>query len=530
MVLYNASGRTLSVECFDIEPALDGLRLRVVVDHRHQLNPASISGSETDTVKPSWSVRLPTNLYDGKPHRLLLEICRGDLVVERTALSFAAPSSVADESPRQAHDQQDESTGDPAMLAEQARTAQRRGDHALSISLWDRLCGLCPDRPEYLLALTQNLEVAGRTKEADAVLGRAVNLHSDSFWLLFRWTVLALSEGRLDAAEQRARRLIDRFSDKKSSFELLGDIAVRRRDMRAAENHFEAALALQPGDEACRRKLSRARLYSALSQRFPATAVRLGKVRQADYAVLVINLDHNPERFAATEQAFSGSPALLYRIPGVRGSYLPAASCRRLTGTGEIKKGTLGTFLAHVAAWEAVLELNYQYCLIVEDDAIPVIDLPARISALGIPDGFDLCFVNDRMQCRVESYSELPCEFQTRAPIDALMDWPSAKNAPGADAYFLGRSGACKLLEFVAHDGFAGDVDWRLVCHSLPQGGYARLPHDSTAFHVLRAMDQRFPGRITAYTLLPCLISASTHDSVRLIEDAAATKSMRDTT
>ena len=413
-----------------------------------------------------------------------------------------------------------ESPPDVTGMDAEARTSQRQRDYARSIPLWDKLCGLCPGSWEYPLALALDLGSAGRRAEADEIFRRGVKTHPDSLWLLFHWSMLAFSEGRLDIAEQRARKLLDRFGTERACLELLGDIAVQQRDMWSAVRHFETACTLEPSNTTCAEKLSYARTYHRLAQQFPAVPTRLNSFQsQADYAVLVINLDHNPERLLATERAFADSPAPLYRIPGVRGSYLAAASCLRLTGTGVFKKGTLGTFLAHVAAWEVAAELEFDCCLIIEDDASPIIDLPIRIAALALPDGFDLCFVNERMQCRVESYDSLPHEFQVRNPLEALEDWSKDMNAPGADGYLLSRAGARKLLTFVAQEGFAGDVDWRLVRYGIPAGGQASLPADSIAFDVLQKMEAGFRGRLEAYTLFPCLIRASTHDSVRSAEN-----------
>jgi len=234
----------------------------------------------------------------------------------------------------------------------------------------------------------------------------------------------------------------------------------------------------------------------------------------ADYAVLVINLDQSPERMERTKAAFSRSPVPLRRIPGVYGGYIPSAACRALTG-GASRKGTLGTFLAHVAAWEAVVASEFGHSLIVEDDAAPIMDLPARVADFGIPAGFDLCFVNERMQPDI-----LP-PHHIIAPITSLLSWPADKNAPGGDGYMLSKPGAAKLLELVAQDGFGGDVDWRLVGYSIGPDDLDRLSPDSTAAAVLQNIPRQSAGRLTAYVLTPPVIRAANTESIRRAAAAA---------
>lgn len=412
------------------------------------------------------------------------------------------------------------------QLDAEARELQRKRDFARSIPLWDRLCALKPSNWEYPLALGLDLKSAGRITEADETLGRGARAHPDALWLGFHWALLALDEGRLVVAEERARKLLDRFEDPQC-FELLGDIAVQRRDMRTAERAYATAVTNAPSNGNCTEKLNFARAYNRLAQSFPKPPTRLDDFyEQADYAVLVINLDHNPDRLEATEEALRTSPVPVYRVPGVRGGYLPTTACEHLTRGTDVKKGTLGTFLAHVAAWEFAAGLKFEHCLIIEDDARPIIDLPFQISALQIPADFDVCFVNERMQCRIESYEGLPAHFAARRPIETLRDWPTDRNAPGGDGYFLSRAGVRKLLDLVARDGFAGDVDWRLVAYGTRLGGLDVLRRESIAYDVVHKIHTRFNGSIDAYTLVPCLIQSLNTESMRLIENSGRSNAL----
>jgi GR25 family glycosyltransferase involved in LPS biosynthesis len=266
-------------------------------------------------------------------------------------------------------------------------------------------------------------------------------------------------------------------------------------------------------------------MYRQVSERFPVVPIRSPAFQaRSDYGVLLINLDENPDRLARAETAFQDTPVPMHRVPGIRGSYLPSVASLRLAGSGKAPRGTLGTFLAHAAAWEAMLELKLAHGLIIEDDALPVINLPSRLSVLGVPDDFDLCFVNERMQHQnpVEPTEIAEEILKVYSIFSVVESWPNDFNAPGADGYLLSAEGARKLLEFVNRDGFSGDVDWRLLGYCVTPGDYSRLNEKAVAFHVLRQTDRYGPGRLTAYSLFPCLIRTSPGASVRVAEDTGS--------
>ena len=58
---------------------------------------------------------------------------------------------------------------------------------------------------------------------------------------------------------------------------------------------------------------------------------------------------------------------------------------QRLTGDAAAPRGTLGCFLSHAAAWEALLDGDAPHALIIEDDVIPLLDLPPSLDALPLP-------------------------------------------------------------------------------------------------------------------------------------------------
>ena len=133
---------------------------------------------------------------------------------------------------------------------------------------------------------------------------------------------------------------------------------------------------------------------------------------------------------------------------------------------------------------------------------IPLFDLPARWGAFDVPDGADICFVNDRLAPPASSpaFGILPL-------IEAMRCFPAWRNAPGADGYLLSAAGAAKLLRWVERDGFAGDVDWRLLAYGLTPAQCAALPADSHARSALSRLGQTAsPDRLSAFVLSPPLI------------------------
>ena len=205
---------------------------------------------------------------------------------------------------------------------------------------------------------------------------------------------------------------------------------------------------------------------------------------------------------------FAGSAVAPRRVAGVDGAALPAAEAARLTGDPGAPRGTLGCFLGHARAWSALLAGDDDCALVVEDDVMPLLDLPPRLGGLGLPAGWDLAFVNDRLE------PSLPVP---PGAADGVAAWPLAAalrafhpddNAPGADGYLLTRSAARRLLDWTAADGVAGDVDWRLLAYGLTPADVAALPDRSHARAALGRLQSAIPRpeRLRACALSPALI------------------------
>lgn len=90
----------------------------------------------------------------------------------------------------------------------------------------------------------------------------------------------------------------------------------------------------------------------------------------------IINLKRATQRWTRMTQRLSTSAYYrIHRIPGVEGTdldlqhvALDSATTRRYFGQ-DLGKGSIGCYLSHVNAWEALIASNAPYGLILEDDA-----------------------------------------------------------------------------------------------------------------------------------------------------------------
>ena len=393
--------------------------------------------------------------------------------------------------------------------ARQARADGRLHD---AIDAWRALLAQHPDDPALALELKQDLKAALHYPDSDPQFRRAARSLGDAEWLAHYTALYAYHGSDLDALDQRGRSLLRQQPHNPALHALLGDVARQRRDWPGAEAAFTEALRHAPDHPEYIVKRNAARMY----QRVAPALTNHG----APYDIAVINMDRNAGRWEELQRQFAGCAPPLRRVPAVEGSRLPTAAVARLTGEAGAPRGTLGCFLSHVSAWQALLDRGAGHCLVLEDDVIPLLDLPAGLGALPLPDGYDLCFVNDRMEPRREADG-----FTTHPLAHVMLGFHPEDNAPGGDGYLISRAGASKLMAWVAEDGFAENLDWRLLAYGMTQADVAALPRHGFAWETLDQL-QHIPHRterLQAYVLHPALIrtvgvSSDREDQDRLAE------------
>ena len=377
-----------------------------------------------------------------------------------------------------------------------ALAARTAGRFAIAASHWrDRLRAV-PNDWRTALELKQDLQSGYHYSESDPLFRRAARFLPDEEWLDHYATLFTFHTADLRWLAAHGEALLARRPGDPRVHRVLGDVLLQSRRWGAAERHLRAAA----GDPDTDAKLSLARLY----RRLAAQPDPGGE----PYGVALINLDRNASRRRDIAREFRTSRPPCFRVPGVLGSALPAAAVEALGGDPAMR-GTLGCFLSHVAAWEAMLARNLPHCLVIEDDVVPLVPLPATLGAFPLPAGYDLCFVNDRLQPRWPAERVAAAPGWTTEPFArAFATFAPEDNAPGADGYLVSAAGARKLLQCVREDGCNGDVDWRMVCYALSAQEAQALPPHGHAHALLRTMKQRNPrtDRLHAHVLHPALI------------------------
>jgi len=379
-----------------------------------------------------------------------------------------------------------------------ALAARASGEHERAAGLWRSLLTERPTDWRLALELKHDLKAALHYPDSDRQFRHAARSLPDAEWLAHYMALYAYHGEDLEAIDVRARAMLERMPGDHRLLAIVGDVASQRRDWAGAEAAFGVAqMAGRRADY--RSKRDTAAMYRRLAPLLAASA------DGPAYGVAFINLDRNPDREAELRRQFGHSRAPLHRFAGVEGGRLNTAAVRRLGGDPQMR-GTLGCFLSHVGAWEAMLARGDAYCLFIEDDVIPLLDLPATLGAFPVPYGFDLLFVNDRIAPKRDPAAIT--EFRVLSLEDALHEFPPDDNAPGGDGYILSREGAAKLIGWLQEDGFGDDVDWRLIAYGLSRAAIAGLARPSLAGPWLDRVSRLVgrPERLAAYVLHPPLI------------------------
>ncbi len=397
-----------------------------------------------------------------------------------------------------------------------ALDARAAGAHGRAIEAWRALLVQHPDDWTLALGLKRDLKAALHYPDSDPQFRRAARHLPDAEWLAHYTALYAYHMDDLDTLQHRAADLLQQQPGNATLHALDADVARQRRDWIRAAVGFAAARRLDPNNSEYSAKLNAALMYQRVGAWFAEQPMH-GDA----YGIAVVNLDRNTERRAWIERLFGHGPAPLFRIPGIEGSRLPLPSVQRLLGAASdpALRGTLGCFLSHAAAWESLALGTLDHLLVIEDDVIPLLSLPARLGPLGLPPGYDICFVNDRLEPRLDPAATSAPSLHRLA--DAMIGFPPEDNAPGADGYIISAQGATKLLAWVADDGFTGDVDWRLLAYSMDPAAIAALPPNAYARQALDRLRHRVPrpDRLEAYVLHPALIRTVGVSSDREDED-----------
>jgi len=395
-------------------------------------------------------------------------------------------------------------------LHAKAMFARSAGDHDNAASAWRALLDLAPLDWAIALELRHDLHQAWHSADSDPAFRHAATAMPDDTWLDHYCASFGLPGGDLGIIDGRARALLCNRPVEARIEALIGHVARDRREWAEAARAYAAACTLNPAQPDWPAIAAECRQYARL------TPFALGKT--PDHEAYVINLDRNTDRLTEIERRFAGFPVPPQRIAAVHGNQLSRAAVARLAAR-DAPRGTLGCFLSHAAAWERLLAGSAACALVLEDDAQPMLVLPPRMAALGLPPDWDLVWVNQRMQPHANP--DATTGFTLHPVLAAAQGFPAWHNAPGADGYLISRQGARKLLDWSGADGFDGDVDIRMLGYSLTQAEAASLLPISPTVQTLNALASRIgrAERLHAYVLHPYLIRELSLRSARIDAD-----------
>jgi GR25 family glycosyltransferase involved in LPS biosynthesis len=186
----------------------------------------------------------------------------------------------------------------------------------------------------------------------------------------------------------------------------------------------------------------------------------------AAFPTFIINLDSDEQRRQKMFSQLSDQKTFdVYIIDAIPGRIIPESARRVLAqdASWASHKGTMGCFLSHVKAWEAVATAASPFGVVLEDD-VDVTAL-ADLKDIDLPQDAEIIFLNDRMS--PEEKHEGPAKV---IPLwNALRKLDKLKSGAGGDGYLLTSIGAKTLVSACLKDFYFGHVDGRLLRYAASQ-------------------------------------------------------------
>nr|WP_245185975.1 glycosyltransferase family 25 protein [Falsiroseomonas frigidaquae] len=183
---------------------------------------------------------------------------------------------------------------------------------------------------------------------------------------------------------------------------------------------------------------------------------------------MTISLDKDSARYLPISQELEKQGIEHRRVEALNGRHVPNFLLKKFKmGRNYANEfpGTFGCFMSHVRAWEIVADSDFEHTLILEDDVV----LSPRLAHFDVnatPDSYDIIFVNNRL-CAHLREKDSPSQFFPF--MEAIRRRPNGLSNPGADGYFLSRSGSRKLLKMLADGPISRHVDAFICMKSINQ-------------------------------------------------------------
>ena len=144
-------------------------------------------------------------------------------------------------------------------------------------------------------------------------------------------------------------------------------------------------------------------------------------------------------------------------------------------GRKEFLRGAVGCFLSHAKAWQKLLDSEFSYALICEDDVRWLGPIPKQVLQYSIPRDLEILFVHQRLaqglNTKISSAGAAGAEFFNWSPVFetacSLISQIQSITASGGEGYLLSREGAKKILAIFQRRGVYMEVDWLLFFHAM---------------------------------------------------------------
>lgn len=175
--------------------------------------------------------------------------------------------------------------------------------------------------------------------------------------------------------------------------------------------------------------------------------------------VLLLNLDRSPDRYQVSVRALTDVSLAWERVPGVDGALLSEAQraqlnppCHWREWFRPLTAGELGCFLGHMRCWQSVVDRQWPWALILEDDFAPL---------AGVTGPHVHALASQLVHWDVIRLSNTPAP----SPGGGTVAWdspllPGAGLLTNGTAYMVSQAGARKLLR--ARDVLCRPVDFDL--------------------------------------------------------------------
>lgn len=208
------------------------------------------------------------------------------------------------------------------------------------------------------------------------------------------------------------------------------------------------------------------------------------RVAADPFKTYVINRGADADRMADFTSAAEAFGAAFERVPAfdAHDPDAPLFLYRTLLrdafwGETSFKPGALGCAVSHMTAWRRMLANGCEVALICEDDTRLIADPSEFVTRLKRYPDAELIFANHRMTMLRDAVSAK--SDPALITLEKMVVRLAAKDiepgageflaAPGADAYFITRSGAEKLLSLVDDIGLIAGVDWLMLAGGVSQ-------------------------------------------------------------